>query len=44
MCIRKTVLGNEVRVVGEARSQKALWAMVSSLGFVVIKMEPLRKE
>lgn len=36
------MLGNEVRVVGGARSQKALWAMVSTLGFVLIKMEPLR--
>lgn len=40
MCLRM-VLGNEVRVAEEARSQKALWAMISIPDFVLTKMEPL---
>lgn len=36
MCIGSTVLGSEVNVVGRAISQKALWAMVRTLGYVPI--------
>lgn len=40
MCIGSTVLGSEVNVVGRAISQKALWAMVRTLGYVLV-IEPL---